>query len=331
MPFCTECGNSVDNKFCGSCGHPVKPSASDTKSSFSKGYDEPILATAVPIDPVSKSAVYPSSGSTPAIPLHNGGNVGSAPTAGQTVMNPENGPRMVLVKRGSPNELRFTNHLDLKRGKQVSASLSSHQGVGIGRCYKEERRHKVWRYTESCLGEDGIPIFIEYVENRFLKVVGADLVFDVSFWNLEEGNTVNYVGGTGAAPTRAPGGGRDWDINQDGCISCRNKPNLVLGAAVDIPSKDLEGCYSCYCFPCGSAMYNISANGNDAYHERGVFCFLGVLPLLYCKNRQRRKSQGANTFVTEGDENDKAGFFRPGVYNPGEFKSLLCGGRMGKL
>ena len=334
MPFCTECGNSVDGKFCSACGHPVISSASAPSKglelpSLSKGgVDDQPVATNVPIVPVATAMVYPSAIVASTIPFDDG-RVG-APSIRESVMNPQNGPRIVLVKRGSPHELRFSNHLDLKRGKQVSASLSSHQGVGIGRCYEEERRSKQWRYTESCLGEDGIPIYIEYVDNRYLKVVGADLVFDVSFWNLEEGNTVNYVGGTGSAPTRLPGGGRDWDINQDGSISCRSKPDLVLGAAIDIPSKDLEGCYGCYCFPCGSAVYNISAKGNDDYQECGIFWFCGILPLIYGKHRRRNKTKGPNTFVTVNDEGDVAGFFRPGVYNPGPFKSLLCGGRMWK-
>jgi hypothetical protein len=68
------------------------------------------------------------------------------------------------------------------------------------------------------------------MDNQYVKLADADLVFDVSFWKMEPGNTVNFVGGTSTkAKTKQGGGGRDFVLNSDGTISCKHRPDLVLG------------------------------------------------------------------------------------------------------
>ena len=62
---------------------------------------------------------------------------------------------------------------------------------------------------------------------------GDDLVFDVAHWRMEVGNAVNFVGGSTAKEvTKKGGGGRDWTINDDGTISAKHHPHLVLGVQV---------------------------------------------------------------------------------------------------
>ena len=90
----------------------------------------------------------------------------------------------------------------------------------------------VWfRYIESNAGSEKQAIKVSYKKNKFIKLEDSDLVFDVSFWKMEVGNTVNFVGGTTANErTELEGGGRDWTLNDDGTISAKHHPHLVLGA-----------------------------------------------------------------------------------------------------
>jgi len=143
------------------------------------------------------------------------------------------GSKLTLVKRGSSQQAIFEDIESLKEGKVVKSKLSSHGGkVALGRQYKEERRHDVWRYIESqCVSEnDDDALYLKYVDDSFLMLVNMDLVLDVAFWQMHEGNVVNYVGsGAEHEQTKQGGGGRDWTLNSDGTISAKHHPHLVLG------------------------------------------------------------------------------------------------------
>jgi len=242
---------------------------------------------------------------------------------------------MVLVSRSSEHALRFTHFNDLKSGRAVPATFSGvHTGQSLGRKHPEQRRYEKWRYTESALG-DSNPVIIR-LDGSYIFLADTsggsnDLVFDVSFWNLKAGNTVNFVGGTHNSATRVPGtggnGGRCFVVNSDGTISPSGARLLCLGAGVEIDAEELEGCYACGCFPCGSAIFGISPKGRDDYSENGVFFWLFVAPIPYFKRRRREK--GTNTFVNRADPNDRAAFYGPGAINPGPLKALW-GGRICK-
>lgn len=152
---------------------------------------------------------------------------------GSDSKNPALGHQLKLVKRGSPQQAIFEDIDQLKKGKVASAKLSSHGGnVSLGKQYNQERRFHEWRYIESqCVGEDdNDALCLQYVDNNFVKLVNMDLVFDVAFWKMDEGNVVNYVGaGEGHVKTKQGGGGRDWTLNDDGTISAKHHPHLVLG------------------------------------------------------------------------------------------------------
>jgi len=74
--------------------------------------------------------------------------------------------------------------------------------------------------------------FISYVDENFLIFNGI-YALDVSYWKIEEGNTVNFVKASDRpnndAKTLAYGGGRDWVVNDDGTISPKGYPRLALG------------------------------------------------------------------------------------------------------
>jgi len=140
---------------------------------------------------------------------------------------------MILVRKGDPGMLTFKNASRLRNGETVNLSLSSHYGMGVSRMYNEEKRFGPWRYTESCVSSN-TPISVSYTSNNYIKLADADLVFDVSFWKMEPGNTVNFVGGTNAKEkTMLGGGGRDWIIDDDGSISPKRHSHLSLGCCLE--------------------------------------------------------------------------------------------------
>merc|ERR1711998_311832 len=118
----------------------------------------------------------------------------------------------------------------LRAGEVARLTLSSHPGDAIGKKYLEEREYEAWRYIESGCGPACVAISVRLEDGKFIKLANDDLVFDVSFWKMEVGNTVNFVGGTTAREkTKQGGGGRDWVINEDGTIGAKHHPHLVLG------------------------------------------------------------------------------------------------------
>ena len=132
-------------------------------------------------------------------------------------LKPYTGPsrRLVLVNKGDRDQCVFSHASNLSRGEDVDLTLSSHPGLVIGRQYGEEKRHGPWRYIEAGVKGNVQPVRARYIEGNYVKLTDADLVFDVSFWKMETGNTVNFVGGTNRKDkTKLKGGGRDWVINR---------------------------------------------------------------------------------------------------------------------
>ena len=92
------------------------------------------------------------------------------------------------------------------------------------------------RYIESGIGSAALAVSAAYGPDGFIELPGEDLVFDVSFWKMEPGNTVNFVGGGPQgccckAETKLKHGvcGRSWTLNDDGTISPLKRADLVLG------------------------------------------------------------------------------------------------------
>ena len=97
---------------------------------------------------------------------------------------------------------------------------------GIGKMYPEERRFGERRYTESKCVAARDACSVQLVQGKFLKRVDADLVLEAGH---QEGTQVNWVGGEGDEETYLAGGGRDWQVNEDGSISLVKHPDLCLG------------------------------------------------------------------------------------------------------
>jgi hypothetical protein len=150
-------------------------------------------------------------------------------------------PGMTLVPRGSAYQCIFTHAANLKKGETSTLSLNSHPGIGIGKQYLEERRSGPWRFIESGRCAEGASIRVRYEDGKFIKLADDDLVFDVSHGRMEVGITVNYVGGTSSWDrTKQGGANRDWTINDDGTISAKHHPHLVLGMVGGVPPPAWE-------------------------------------------------------------------------------------------
>ena len=103
---------------------------------------------------------------------------------------------MVLVKRGDSNQIIFEKSNEFAQGNVIPAILSSPPGLSLGRKYAGEKIYEGWRYSESAFYyNDEKAIDLQYEDGNFILLPGEDLVFDVSFWKMYEGNTVNFVGG----------------------------------------------------------------------------------------------------------------------------------------
>lgn len=252
-------------------------------------------------------------------PKSSGGSI-------ESTVQGSSSPPLVLVNKSGPNSLRFTHIHDLRHGQPCLATFQGTRNLSLGRRYPEQKKYGEWRYTESGIGSNQ-PVVIKMDADGYIKLEDTsgdnELVLDVSFWKFVEGNTVNFVGGRSASATHN-GGGRLWTINEDGTISPRQAPHLVLGqGAAELSAEELKGCWKCCCLPCGAAIFSISPRGHDDYVECGIFLFLFAVPIPYVKRRS--KGRGRNTFVNNVDPNDVAAFLNDKTIDPGPF--CLKGGR----
>ncbi len=188
---------------------------------------EPVIPTAQPV-----VGVQPSYAAEPVGAYKGYGEVAPPPPPPRIVDS-----RLVLVRRGSPNVLRFDHWQALQAGGAAPLTVdASHPGNGIGKMYPEERRFQEWRYTESKCVAARDACSVQLVQGKFLKRVDANLVLDVAFWKFHEGTAVNWVGGGSDDRTYLHGGGRDFRVNSDGSICLVNHPHLCLGV-IDFESQ----------------------------------------------------------------------------------------------
>ena len=181
---------------------------------------EPVIPTAQPV-----VGVQPSYAAEPVGAYKGYGEVAPPPPPPRIIDS-----RLVLVRRGSPNVLRFDHWQALQAGGAAPLTChASHPGNGIGKMYPEERRFQEWRYTESKCVAARDACSVQLVQGKFLKRVDANLVLDVAFWKFHEGTAVNWVGGGSDSRTYLHGGGRDFRVNSDGSICLVDHPHLSLG------------------------------------------------------------------------------------------------------
>ena len=185
---------------------------------------EPVIPTAQPI-----VGVQPSYAAEPVGAYKGYGEVAPPPPPPRIIDS-----RLVLVRRGSPNVLRFDHWQALQAGGAAPltchASNPGNGGIGM---YPEERRFGEWRYTESKCVAARDACSVQLVQGKFLKRVDADLVLEAG---NQEGTGVNWVGGESDEETYLAGGGRDWQVNEDGSISLVKDPDLCLGVDSGVES-----------------------------------------------------------------------------------------------
>lgn len=137
--------------------------------------------------------------------------------------------RMVLVPRGSRSACVFAHARNFRNGTYPLV-LASHPGKAIGMAPSGKQYLGPYTFILSKLVDltdpRARPAEVHY-DGEYIWISGEDLVFDVAFWKFEQGNSVNFVGD--ANGTQKPGGGRSWDVNEDGTISVRGQPQWVLG------------------------------------------------------------------------------------------------------
>lgn len=146
---------------------------------------------------------------------------------------------LALVDAGNPNKCFFKEADTLRAGRSAPLALggAAFEGLAVAKRYTGERHHGEWRYIESGVATAPHALTVQY-NNGFLELPNEDLVFDISFWRFDVGNTVNFVGGgqrcggcCGKANTYLANhpSGRSWTINQDGTVSPRTRGDLFLG------------------------------------------------------------------------------------------------------
>lgn len=124
-------------------------------------------------------------------------------------ISPKNAPDLVLghgsrhliiAEKNSPTTIKFDNLVDLASGKSTTLTYDNKQKA-IGKLTKEEQYYGPYRYIESEIVEPSDATHFIYIENNYIGTTeeGVDiekaLVFDISFWQMVDGNTVNVVGG----------------------------------------------------------------------------------------------------------------------------------------
>jgi len=227
---------------------------------------------------------------------------------------------MILVEKGSVNQLVFDKAAQLKAGRPASLTLASHPSKSVGRMYSHEKRFGEWRYTESSLVDKGAAVRVALEGSGFLKLQDADLVLDVSFWKFNSGTAVNFVGGN-AGRTRLEGGGRSWAVNDDGTISGKHHPHLVLGTHPPIgewsasypriSTGEIAGKWTCCCIPGGWACFEKVAQSEDQLEHHGCVCLFFGIPCLFGGEIRRRKPN-TNKFYKVGEEGNVDSYLSPG-------------------
>ena len=143
---------------------------------------------------------------------------------------------LVLTSKGSSNALVFENATALRaHAPHVALTLSSHPGYAIV-TRRSSGPHNVghpWMVEELGVGRAHHAATATFSAEGFLTYshgTAQGKVLDVSMWNYECGNTVNFVGSQkNSKETFKGGGGRNFTLNPDGTMSPSHAPHLVLG------------------------------------------------------------------------------------------------------
>merc|ERR1712224_378044 len=135
---------------------------------------------------------------------------------------------LVLVTKGSRRQLVFKDINKLKSGEVGTGYLSSPAG-SLGKVSgKMLTPDGEWNYMNvGRICWDDV-IRFKYEDNNYLKLADDDMVLHVAFNELVEDKLVEFVGAVNP-DKKVEKSGREWTLNNNGTISIKGKPNLVLG------------------------------------------------------------------------------------------------------
>jgi hypothetical protein len=100
-------------------------------------------------------------------------------------------PSLVLVNKNSANKLVWKNIEHLANGKKVSMTSVDGQVVSTRKDIAQE--YGPWKYMESQISDEGNAVSIRY-DGNYILFDNDKFALDVSFWDVREGTTVNFVG-----------------------------------------------------------------------------------------------------------------------------------------
>jgi len=149
--------------------------------------------------------------------------------------------QLILVERSSPEQIIFDREQleSLKNGTTVDL-----QGLTLLHEDKDEKENSIrsWLWSEIGANKEASVEGVSFIKNNFLSID----IDGNSFALLSKDDTVVFVRAMEGAgeDTFQSGRGRDWTLNsEDGTISPKANPNLVLGAGSRklILTKDTSG------------------------------------------------------------------------------------------
>eukprot|EP00927_Polykrikos_kofoidii_P055929 TRINITY_DN50112_c0_g1_i1.p1 TRINITY_DN50112_c0_g1~~TRINITY_DN50112_c0_g1_i1.p1 ORF type:complete len:746 (+),score=94.19 TRINITY_DN50112_c0_g1_i1:55-2238(+) len=149
-----------------------------------------------------------------------------------TLPGSEEGPRLVLVPAESPQRCVLECADDFRSGKVVKLTLSSHPGHAIVPRYADARRAEEWAYIELGIGPISVGVEAQLRDGYIIRPFDQR-VFDIAYWKYEVGSALTILKSATAHPSHTfyPGGGRSFQVNANGTISCQSARHLVLGSA----------------------------------------------------------------------------------------------------
>ena len=103
-------------------------------------------------------------------------------------------PSLILVhETDSKHKIALQHAQDFANGNK-SVQLTLVGGGAIGQRFTETREYGPWRYIESQVVNDEKDAIVATYDGNFILAANG-LALDVSFWNVEQGASVNFVGG----------------------------------------------------------------------------------------------------------------------------------------
>ena len=145
-------------------------------------------------------------------------------------------PRLVLVKPGDRRACVFEHAAALRTSSSaVPLTLKSHPGLAVVDAWSPDRQAWEWTYVEMAVGPAAQAARFRRSQGKFLERADGK-VLDVAMWKYHEGNhlvSVIHTGGN-THQTHKGGGGRDFDVRDDGTIRPTKAAHLVVGLEFDV-------------------------------------------------------------------------------------------------